>query len=80
MIVLIAIAAWILSLALVTGLCLAARRGDLQPNREPLAPPAGDAVELFVVVHDVAADPPVAADPSDPAPAGPVTVLVAPAA
>ena len=78
MIVLIAIAAWILSLALVTGLCLAARRGDLQPSREPFVEPAGDAVELFIVVHDVAADP--SAPAAARAPAGQVAVLVAPAA
>jgi hypothetical protein len=78
MIVLIAIAAWIVTLALVTGLCLAARRGDLQPQSDPLASPAGDAVELFVVVHDVAANPSALA--AAPEPAGQVAVLVAPAA
>jgi hypothetical protein len=54
MIVPFAITSWILSLALVTGLCRAARRGDLQPRSEPLAEPAGDPIELFVVVGDVA--------------------------
>jgi hypothetical protein len=78
MIVLIAIAAWILSLALITGLCLAARRGDLQPHLDPLAEPAGDAVELFVVVRDVAADRSALA--AAPEPASQVAVLVAPAA
>jgi len=46
MIVLFAIASWILSLALVTGLCLAARRGDLQAHSGPLGEPAGDSIEL----------------------------------
>jgi hypothetical protein len=78
MIVLLAIASWILSLALVTGLCLAARRGDLQPRSDPLAAPIGDAVELLVVVRDVGADPPGSAAGADPA--SQVAVLVAPAA
>ena len=78
MIVLFAIALWILSLALVIGLCLAARRGDRQPHSDPLAAPAGDAVELFVVIRDVAANPSALA--AAPEPASQVAVLVAPAA
>jgi hypothetical protein len=78
MIVLLAIASWILSLALVIGLCLAARRGDLQPHRDPLAEPAGDAIELLVVVHDVAAHQSGRLAAADPA--SQVAVLVAPAA
>jgi hypothetical protein len=54
MIVPFAIAAWIFSLALVTGLCRAARRGDLQPHSAPLADPAGESIELFVVARGVA--------------------------
>jgi hypothetical protein len=57
MIVPFAIAAWILSLALVTGLCRAARRGDLQPHSAPLVDPAGESIALFVVAHGVAVDP-----------------------
>jgi len=78
MIVLIAVAAWILSLALVTGLCLAARRGDLQPHRDPLTEAAADAVELFVVVHDAAANPSALVAGAEPS--SQVAVLVAPAA
>jgi hypothetical protein len=78
MIVLLAVAAWILSLVLVTGLCLAARRGDLQPQSDPLAAPAGAAIELLVVVRDVGAAPPGRAAVADPT--SQVAVLVAPAA
>jgi len=78
MIVLLAIASWILSLALVFGLCLAARRGDLQPHRDQLAEPAGDAIELLVVVRDVPANP--AGRVAASGPASQVAVLVAPAA
>jgi hypothetical protein len=78
MIVVLAIAAWMLSLALVTGLCLAARRGDVQPQSDPLAAPAGDAIELLVVVRDVWADPPGSTAVADPT--SQVAVLVAPAA
>jgi hypothetical protein len=65
MIVLFAIASWILSLALVTGLCLAARRGDLQMHSDPLAESAGESIELFVIVREVAAHPSGRAAPHD---------------
>jgi hypothetical protein len=54
MIVPLAIAVWILSLVFVTGLCLAARRGDLQMHGDPIAEPAADSVELILVVRAVA--------------------------
>jgi hypothetical protein len=57
MIVLFAITSWILSIALVTGLCLAARRGELQTHGDLIAEPAGDPIERFVVVREVAAHP-----------------------
>jgi hypothetical protein len=61
-----AIASWVLSLALVTGLCLAARRGDIQEHGEPLAEPVGDAIERFVIVREVATHSSGPAAPPDP--------------
>jgi hypothetical protein len=64
MIVPLAATFWILSLALVTALCRAARRGDLQPQGEPFAEPAS--IELFVSVRDAAAHRSGRGAPSDP--------------
>jgi hypothetical protein len=66
MIVLFAIAAWILSLWLVTALCWAARRGDVQEHSDPLAEPAGEPIERFVIIRQVAADPCGGATRSEP--------------
>jgi hypothetical protein len=66
MIVLFAIAAWILSLWLVTALCWAARRGDVQEHSAPRAEPAGEPIERFVIVRHVAADPWAGATRSEP--------------
>lgn len=72
MIVLFAVAAWILSLWLVTALCWAARRGDVQEHGDPLAEPAGEPIERFVIVRHAAADRCAGATRSEPVSRPPV--------
>ncbi len=54
---LIIVASWIFVLAVVVGLCLSARRGDLEQLRGAHADPASEPFESALVSHRISAEP-----------------------